>query len=72
MGGLFDLGGRTAIVTGGSRGIGLAIARAFAETGASVMIASEDAQACEAAQASLAREGLKAAWRQCEVTPEAD
>ncbi|WP_114955071.1 SDR family NAD(P)-dependent oxidoreductase [Sphingosinicella terrae] len=72
MSGLFDLGGRTAIVTGGSRGIGLAIARAFGEAGGSVMIASEDAQACEAAQASLAREGLKAAWRRCEVTSETD
>jgi len=42
----FDLTGRVAIVTGGSRGLGRAIVRGFAEAGASVIIASRDGAAC--------------------------
>ncbi|MEX2581303.1 MAG: SDR family NAD(P)-dependent oxidoreductase [Verrucomicrobiales bacterium] len=37
---LFDLGGRSALITGGSRGLGRAMARGFAECGANVMICS--------------------------------
>ncbi|MCP4436368.1 MAG: glucose 1-dehydrogenase [Actinomycetia bacterium] len=47
--GNFDLSGRTAIVTGGSRGIGRAIAGGFASLGARVVIASRKADACDAA-----------------------
>ncbi len=45
----FDLTGRTAIITGGSRGIGRAIAGGFAALGANVVIASRKADACAAA-----------------------
>jgi len=47
------LDGRTALVTGGSRGIGLAIARAMAESGADVLITSRKAEACEQAAAEI-------------------
>lgn len=43
---LFDLHGKVAIVTGSTRGIGLAIARAFQDHGAKVVISSEDADDC--------------------------
>lgn len=43
------LDGKVAIVTGGSRGIGKAIARSFVEAGAQVMITSRSAESCEAA-----------------------
>ena len=44
-----DLTGRTAIVTGASRGIGLAIASALADSGASVVLTSRNRDAAEAA-----------------------
>jgi len=50
---LFDLTGRTAIVTGGTRGIGLAIAKGLVAAGANVAVASRKAEACEQAAALL-------------------
>jgi len=46
---LFDLSGRTALVTGGSRGLGLAMARGLAEAGANVVISSRNEQELRAA-----------------------
>ena len=52
---LFDIAGKTALVTGGSRGIGLMIARGFVDAGAKVYISSRDASACEAAAKQLGK-----------------
>jgi NAD(P)-dependent dehydrogenase (short-subunit alcohol dehydrogenase family) len=54
---LFDLSGRTAVVTGGSRGIGLMMARGLLQAGAAVVISSRKAAACEAAVESLSEYG---------------
>ena len=48
------LEGRTALITGGSQGLGLAIARAFVEAGAGVMICARDGELLEKARAELA------------------
>ena len=58
---LFDLSGKTAVVTGGSRGIGLMIARGLLEAGARVYISSRKADACAAAERDLNRYGMVAA-----------
>lgn len=52
----FALHGRTALVTGGYRGLGLAFARALAEAGADVVIGARDVDACQQAAAELASE----------------
>ena len=58
---LFDLSGKTAVVTGGTRGIGLMIARGLLEAGARVYISSRKADACAAAEVELQRYGTVAA-----------
>jgi NAD(P)-dependent dehydrogenase (short-subunit alcohol dehydrogenase family) len=54
---LFDLSGKTAVVTGGTRGIGLMIARGLLEAGARVYISSRNADGCAAAERELSRYG---------------
>ncbi len=57
---LFDLSGQTALVTGGSRGLGLQIAEALGEAGARLMLSSRKAAELEAAVAHLAARGIAA------------
>ncbi|HLZ83316.1 MAG TPA: glucose 1-dehydrogenase [Caulobacteraceae bacterium] len=57
---LFDLTGKIALVTGGSRGLGLRMVRAFAERGADVIIASRKIEACEAAAEEVRALGRRA------------
>ncbi len=52
---LFDLSGKVAVVTGGSRGLGLEMCRAFAAAGASVLIASRKQEACDAAAGEIGK-----------------
>jgi NAD(P)-dependent dehydrogenase (short-subunit alcohol dehydrogenase family) len=54
---LFDLTGKTALVTGGSRGIGMMIARGLLDAGARVYISSRDAEACQRAVDELKAHG---------------
>ncbi len=57
---LFDLTGKIALITGGSRGLGLRMVRAFAERGADVIIASRKIDACEVAAEEVRALGRRA------------
>ncbi|HEY4947652.1 MAG TPA: SDR family oxidoreductase [Acidimicrobiales bacterium] len=59
-GGRFDLSGRVALVTGGSRGLGRSMAIGFAEAGADVIVASRKLDACEEAAAAIEALGRRA------------
>jgi gluconate 5-dehydrogenase len=64
----FSLDGRIALVTGASRGLGLALARALAEAGAHVVINARDPAAVAARARELVRDGLKAEGAAFDVT----
>ncbi|HEY5009387.1 MAG TPA: SDR family oxidoreductase [Caulobacteraceae bacterium] len=57
---LFDLSGKIALVTGGSRGLGLQMVRAFAAHGADIIVASRKLDACEEAAAEVRALGRRA------------
>lgn len=62
------LDGRVAVVTGGSRGLGLALARLLGRAGASVVIGSRSADSVADAVTTLRGEGLDASGHACDVT----
>jgi gluconate 5-dehydrogenase len=64
---LLDLGGRVALVTGGSRGLGLQMAEALGELGAKVAITARKRDELDLAAAHLARQGIEAAPFQADL-----
>src|SRR4051794_1560772 len=66
---LFDLAGRVALVTGSSKGLGLAVARMFAQAGADVFICSRHAAELEAAAAVIG-DGLpgRVEWAEADLS----
>jgi NAD(P)-dependent dehydrogenase (short-subunit alcohol dehydrogenase family) len=69
---LFDLEGKTALVTGGSRGLGLQMAHALGEAGARVMLSSRKAGDLEEATADLQAAGIDARWIAADCAREED
>jgi len=65
--GLFDLSGKTAIVTGGGKGIGRQMAEGLAEAGANLVLCARQAERCEQAAAELAELGVKTLGLGCDV-----
>jgi NAD(P)-dependent dehydrogenase (short-subunit alcohol dehydrogenase family) len=66
-GNLFDLTGKTAIVTGGGRGLGKAIALGFAQAGADVVVASRRVDNCEAVAKEIEQVGRRGLAVGCHV-----
>jgi gluconate 5-dehydrogenase len=69
---LFDLTGQTAVITGGSRGLGLQMAHALGEAGARIMLCARKADELEAACADLQDAGIDARWVAADCAVEAD
>ena len=69
---LFDLTGKTALVTGGSRGLGLQIAEALGEAGAKIMLSSRKAGDLEEAAAHLQAKGIDTRWIAADASQPAD
>jgi NAD(P)-dependent dehydrogenase (short-subunit alcohol dehydrogenase family) len=64
---LFDLSGKTAIVTGGGKGIGRQMAQGLAEAGANVILCARQAERCEQAAAELEELGVRTLGLGCDV-----
>ena len=69
---LFDLSGKTALITGSSRGLGLQMAHALGEAGARLMLCARQADELEAACAELQAAGLDARWVAADCAVQAD
>ncbi|MDO9415305.1 SDR family NAD(P)-dependent oxidoreductase, partial [Pararhizobium sp.] len=69
---LFDLTGKTALITGGSRALGLPMAHALCEAGAKIMLSSRKAAVLEQSPAELKSAGIDARWIAAECSKEED
>lgn len=65
---LFKLEGKTAIVTGGGRGLGAQIAKGFAEAGANVVVCSRKLETCEEMSEEIKQLGVDSLALKCDVT----
>ena len=68
MNNLFDLKGRTALITGSSRGIGRAIAERMAQAGARVVVSSRKLDACEEVVSAIRKAGGEAVAIPCNIS----
>ncbi len=69
---LFDLTGKTALVTGSHRGLGFSMARELGRAGARVVISSNEPEGCEAARQKIARESIEVLSIPCDVGVDAE
>jgi NAD(P)-dependent dehydrogenase (short-subunit alcohol dehydrogenase family) len=69
---LFRLDGKTAIVTGGGRGLGEYFAQALSQAGASVVLCSRKVEACEQVKQEIEQKGGKAIALACDITKLSD
>ena len=69
---IFDLSGRTALITGGSRGLGLQMAEALGSYGARIVLSSRKAEELQQAQAHLQAMGIEADWVAADGSNEAE
>lgn len=69
---LFDLTGRTALITGGSRGLGLQMAQALGELGARIVLSARKEAELQSATVGLQAEGVDASWIAADGSQEAD
>jgi NAD(P)-dependent dehydrogenase (short-subunit alcohol dehydrogenase family) len=67
----YDVQGKTVLITGGSRGLGLVLARRFADAGANVAVCARDPRELERARADLAARGARVLAFPCDVTDRA-
>jgi short-subunit dehydrogenase len=64
----FDWNGKVVLITGGSRGLGLALARGFAGRGCRLMLCARDEGELRAAASSLESSGAEVSWHPCDVS----
>ncbi|MFD2445470.1 SDR family oxidoreductase [Bacillus sp. CGMCC 1.16607] len=69
---LFDLSGKTAIVTGGGRGLGLQIATGLAEAGANIVVCSRNIEACREVSQQINKLGVNSIACSCDISKRED